>query len=679
MFVLSLIFLLQIFALLGTNLFFLENLLGYDASAVYLQALEISKQQTLLIDNWIYTSTLTWDTPMLLAVPLYNLFGDLFFAFGLSISFSVFLFLWVGHGLLKQVSATARGKLLFFVFLLSPFVTYADAFNRIDYFGVMLSIFGVYSLKIAMIMGFWYLFFQLDRGLEEREHILFTQDNGDDFFLVTADRLSWKLGGYVLLALFCAWFSAISSGFYLLLYGILPPLCYGIFRNCLRDRWDKYNLQSLGFLLLSVGLSLWGKQLQTLVLGKTGHDSNMGWTTIEGFWENLASIFQGYLQLTGALPMKDSPSLFSSEGIFFVFFLVISLGLFVTGLMKMCHHVKTKKDTVMDYYTFVFGLIFLIFVFVYTTYGAPIFEIRYLIPNFVLLVLFASLWLAEQLDGKNKSWRSLLEAVVLPSLIVVNCVSYYYIYESKNARALTDEVISYLAEHESPVVHVMGVDCIVFGQNIRVFDTEKTYIWSKTGEEFTFSGDYTYYLENADYDGPVPLVISQQDFETLPDYYQGMFQKTHDFSSFVSLYECDRNPIDYVNGIDPEKITLDFPYTKGVTVSEEGRFLEDGRYRVSGNDLFVLEGSGDSAPSGNYDLTLYYTVVSARNPDYIGTFSLSSGEDLISSARLSATKGSVTLKNVNLDDYAQQSYDYRLSVTTGTMLDVFSIEFRPVG
>ncbi len=829
--ILYLILGVQIFFLVYTNLSQLQYYLGYDASAVYLQALMIHEQGTLLIEDWIYTSTLTWDTPMLLAVQFYGLCGDIYVSFGLSILLSLGLLVWIAHGLLSQLGASHKAKILFFICLLSPYVTYQDAYNRIDYYGVLLSIFGVYSLKTALMMALWWMFFYLDRpelrggnlaqgkspkiakakkgksppegetpekkekaeksdeksksgekekaeksdeksksgekekaeksdeksesgekekaeksdeksksGEKEKAEKSDEKKNsgdkvkpeekkksgtkqkpeetekskekkvskekkssGDEVksqkappvpkeipqkekkeeILVAVEPVataeSLKTYVYLVALLMSVFISAISSGYHVLLYGILPPLIFGIFRNCRRDKWEKANFKALGFLIGCVVLSLWGKSIQTQILGRVGHDSTLGWTTIDGFWKNLGSIFQGYLELTGALPVFQSPSLFGEEGMFFLCFLTLSLGFLWAGIRYMPLSKKRQKDSAVEYYTFLFWVMLSTFVFIYTTYGAPIFEVRYLIPNFIILILFASLWLAGELDGKNKSWKILLQLVVIPCFMVSNSVSFGIIEDSKFNPRLSYEIIDYLSDHESPVVYLAGEQCIVFGQNIRVLDREKTYIYSKTTEEFTYSGDYTYYLETSEYEGAVPLIMSQVDYDEMPAYFKSLFQKTHEFTAFLSLYECDYNALDYTAGITDLEYNKDYPYTSGITLSDTGELVDGGRYRVAGTGAYVLWGPSKEAPRGIYDITLNYEIVSAlmMESEFLGVFDVAvDGGTVIASEMLDFEKTSITLSNVNLAEHTGLLYDYRVAVKGGTELEIISIEME---
>lgn len=652
----------QVIYLTSINLFQLDRFLGYDSSAVYLQAIQIWNQGTFLIDNWIYTSTLTWDSPLLFAVPLYGLLGNIFTAFGISITLCIFLFLCVAKGILTQLNASKKARMIFYICFFTPFVSFPDSFNRIDYYAVMLSIFGVYTLRTAIVFLVWYMFLRLDRPL-----------------LGPYTKKDLKKESYLtFFSLACVLFTGISSGYNVLLFGIVPPLAYAIIRNSVRDSWKKNNITALVFLACSTFLCILGKFIDVNLIGHTSHENSLGWTELFQFWTNFWSISEGYLLLTGALPVWESPSAFSKEGITVGFFLALSLGLLCTGICAMVQSIKEKKDTVAQYYSFVFFSMLLFFVFIFTKYGAQFFEIRYLIPNFILLMMFASLWLAKILEGKNKSLRVLLSYTVFPTIIVVNIASYDFISESYHDVDLTKEMIAYVADHESPVIHLLGYDIIIMGQNIRVYDQEKVYLWSNTGYEFTYSGDYDYYTDASEYTGPTLLISSQADFEKLPLQLKGQYQHIHNFSAAYCLYEAKTNPIDYSVGFNHREFNVDYPYTDGITVADYGEFQEDGSYHVQGYGDVVLWGPNEAVPQGIYDITLHYEVLSEEPDTFIGTLDCITLPEIqvLKETSIPSYKTSVTLYNVDFSQAQGLNYEYRVILNGNAEISIHSIELK---
>lgn len=657
----KLILAVQVVFLVFINLFCLENYLAYDSSAVYLQLQEIVRQGTFLISDWVYTSTLTWDTPLLFAVPFYQVTGKLFFSYGLAILISIALFLWSCYALLDQLKATRNAKIIFTVCALTPFVSFADSFNRIDYYAVMLSIFGVYLMKTAITLLLWTVFLRIDRP-EMNNHPNFSRNT--------------KI--LDLFAMFCAFFTAVSSGYHVLLFGIVPPLIFAIGRNVALDSWKKHNILSLAFFARAIVASVLGKCVSTLIIGRATHESNLGWTEIDIFWENLQSIFQGYLALTGALPPFSSPAAFSPLGLVFGFYLALSMGLLVTGVGGMIASIKSKKDSYELYYSTIFFVILLLFTFIYTTYGANFFEVRYLIPAFILQLMFASIWLSSQLSGSNRSLKYFLILTVLPCLVVVNAVSYYFIHKSQDDVALKYEIIDYLADHPTPVVYLAGLDTMIHAQNIRVFDEEKIHIWTKTGYSFTYSGDYTYYLENSEYQGPTVLLATERDFTELPNFLQSQFTQIHQFSGWLNLYETQQNPFDFVSGVTQFDYSIDYPYSYGANIAQHGALLDNGSYQVEGTGGLALWSSHILAREGVYDVTLNYEVLTPC--DAVGTLSLTihDGGTTFATATIPSDTTSFTLKSVDFNQVLDDFYQYRVQIDPEVEVIIHSITFKRV-
>lgn len=664
---------LQLIFVFGVNLFFLDRLMGYDCAATYLQVIEIWNQKTFFLENWSYTTTLTWDSPLLFAVPLYGILGNVFTAYGISILISLFLCLLVAERILDTLQATHKEKIIFAICFFTPFITYADSFNRIDYYGVMLSLLGVYTLKTAFMLLIWLVFLRLDR--EE------LQVNAAKRLIISPNQIHFNQKWFLpVLALFCCFFSALSSGLHVLLFGIVPPLLFGFTRNILRDRWDRHNLEALAFLILAVIFSVVGKTLGGTLTGYTSHESSLGLTPINLFFENLESIFQGYLALTGALPPWEGPDAFSSEGISYLFFLALSMGLLASGLGQMHTHLKKKEDTVALYFTSLFFLMLLIFVFIYTKYGSSFFEVRYLIPNFLLLLMFSSIWFGKALDGHNKSLKIALQVTVFPCLLVVNGVSYFYLEQSQNDKDLLLEIKSVVSNYESPLVYMTGLDTMIHGRNLRVFDQEKVYLWSKDGLEYRYWGEYTYFCETTEYEGETLLLSSPHDFATLPFYLQNHYEKVHDFSYLFSLYRAKTNPFDFATGLTNHEYNVDYPYSYGINHTEYGNFWDDGSFYLVGYGAYSFWGPNLPAPSGIYDITLHYDILSAPEHSELGyfLFSIDDESQVLAKNYLHREDKSVTLKNVDLNHVVGQLYEYKLCVAPEVEILVKSFEMIQV-
>ncbi|MFI3253297.1 MAG: hypothetical protein R3Y63_03010 [Eubacteriales bacterium] len=657
----------QIAFLVVLNLVFLDYYIGYDSSAVYLQVVEIWNQGTFLIDNWHYTTTTTWDTPLLFAVPFYGLLGDVFLAYGIGNLISLALFAWACYHVLSLMGADKTAKLLFFVSVLTPYVSFVDTGNRIDYFAVMLSLLGVYSLKTALMLLLWIVFWRLDhpdfKGSQK-----------------TSRKTTLILAG---LSLFFSGFTAMSSGFHVLVFGILPPLCYLMFRNIIQDSWTKPRRESLCFLIFAVVFSVIGKVLGTVLVGYGSFENSMGWIEIAVFWDNFLSILLGYFSLTGALPVWESPAIFSGEGIGVGFMLALSLGFLLTGMGSMWDTVRQKKWNEKHYFSGIFFFMLLIFVFVSTKYGAYFFEVRYLIPNFVILVLFASIWLSKQLHSSNQSAIISLLVTVLPCLVVVNLVSYYYIYQSRNDNDLQGEIKDYVSSIDSPVIYALGNTMEFFSCKMNAFDLDHSYLWTRDSTRIYFWGVSGQYTDAGDHQGASYILAYDFDFDTAPQYIQSQYEVEHVFSTGnLMLYRCEENIVDFVAGVSDRSLNVDYPYTYGVEFFGEGEFLEDGSYWTKGEDLIVLYTPFETPESGVYDFTLYYELGDVPSGSEIGVFDLCDQEsqEIHGSVSLSQDTNHVTVENIAFPmENTGDTTEYRVLLAEGVEIFIHKIEIAEKG
>ena len=75
---------LQFVLIAGFNLFDTPRAVDSDSAKLFLHAMEIAENKTLLLPGWIYTTTLEIDTAMLPAIPIYLLTGNIYLSFGIA-------------------------------------------------------------------------------------------------------------------------------------------------------------------------------------------------------------------------------------------------------------------------------------------------------------------------------------------------------------------------------------------------------------------------------------------------------------------------------------------------------------------------------------------------------------------------------------------------------------------
>ena len=85
----------QLILLIIFNLTKLSAVADFDSSAAMAQAMEIHRQKTLFISDWIYQSTLGLDSLLPLASLLYGLTHNIFMAYGIANCIGTLFFLYI--------------------------------------------------------------------------------------------------------------------------------------------------------------------------------------------------------------------------------------------------------------------------------------------------------------------------------------------------------------------------------------------------------------------------------------------------------------------------------------------------------------------------------------------------------------------------------------------------------
>lgn len=653
--VLCLILFVQIVILLYLNLFKLDHFLGYDCSVYYLQAIEMWKQRTMFPSNWVYQTTLLLDSPVILAAPLYGLFNNIFVAYGVSISILSCIFFIVVEGIMKRLGMTVRAKLIAVVVLLTPFAGNSDASNNLSYYPMMYFAHGAYIFKITIIFLIYETFLMIDQ-----------QES------TVIQKVSIICS--VVACLFCGF----SSGIYILIFGIMPVVGYYILRGIYKDRWKNYGFQEVFFLIACSIAQFAGKMLAKYWIGFESRDSQTIWVSLEKFWEDLQSIFLGWLKLMGALPVSAEVPVLSGEGIGFAVRMGICF-IVTVGSVVLIKNKVARHEEKFIFWSVILALNILIFVPIYTTYGAPIFEERYLIPVFIIVSLFFATWLDQQNDAINHSFRRVSVVLSMLCLIISNVSCYRMIFASQNQFDVMKQIKDKIADSGAEVVYVIGSDLGILGRNMRVVDTSKIYKYSDDGVSPHHWGDYTYYDENSEYTGQTLLICTSTTFEQLPQYYTARCLEVDQVDN-ICIYESQQNIFDFASGLYDDQYNIDFPYTPNIRLSEHGRLTSDGIFVTDGTEEYALWGPYYVIEKpGIYDFTLKYVVENYANGigNSVGIFdvAINNGQSILQQADIAVNATSITLKDVEItDEMVGSPLEYRVYTSKGASIEIKSID-----
>ena len=230
---------IQIILMVYFNLFEQHNYLGFDASVYFLQVIESWKQKTLFLNHWVGQTTLALDSQIPLAVLLYGLIGNVYVAMGLSNIITIVLFALVMALIQKERKATENQILLFLALLWTPFISTIDAVNSLDYFSMMYFGCAAYLLRITICFFLFYVFYTLDQKRSNVVRVLL-----------------------LLLSMASCFISAMSSGYFVLAFAVVPMVLYYLVVVILQNKWDIHSVKQAAFIGAIVIASFLGRGVQ---------------------------------------------------------------------------------------------------------------------------------------------------------------------------------------------------------------------------------------------------------------------------------------------------------------------------------------------------------------------------------------------------------------------------------
>lgn len=652
---------LELALIIYYNLFEHECFLGYDASVFYLQIVETWRQKTLFLDNWYYTTGLGIAGQLIPATLLYGILDNVFLAMGLSNLIFIIFYIVILIYIMRALHASTRSILLMFCLLFAPYMSMMDNANCLNYFFMMYFNFAPYLATMMTILYFLLVHYRV-------------HNQQYDGYTIAHVCLCY---GWLFL-------NAISSGVFIMMFAIIPILVYYTVYSIATNLWCRERFVTGMFLLGSAAVSLLGKYIVGNVIeivGYSGADSNAVWVSLEQFWSNLLSIFAGYLSLTGALPYYAGTPILNKIGISFGFWSALSIGILVTSILcviKFSKQLSIPSKINKMGLSMVSVLIVNIFMFIlcYTTYGAPIFESRYLILIFIIMCIFASIWIDEAVMQKsNQTAKVFVMGGIVVCLIANNVYSYYNIELSRNDNTNANIIASYADQLDVPVVY-MPYDT-VYSRNMRVLDLDHVYRVMNNMTDPHLWGDYTYYEDAGEYQGPTMMVCTQEFYDALEPFYKNQYKLVTTIEgSTAAIYYSESNPVDMKTGIVHD-YNIDYFYSNGISRQENGAFNDDGGFEIKGTGDYATWGPYVSVQQGTYEFILHYDIENVPvGVDSIGQFDVAVDTSTVSMVKLSAEEKTATVRVTFDETQVGRQLEYRVWIAPEieVVLDFVEIE-----
>ncbi len=465
---------LQYIAVVLFNFLYTDNAVDTDTAKLLRHAMEMSKNHTLNIREWIHTTTMEWDTSALLSAPLNMIIHNIYISTALANALITLLFICLIIMLYDRFGLKLKSALFACALFLIPY-----AFGMLDYYNLLM--FGgaqyVFRVMIPVML----------------------------LILIMTPESKRKSPGTIALSLLCGiliLIAAISSGLYIVVSCVLPvvvivmldALCSGTLK-----RYDIYQYAVCGvaFVLAATG------SIVSVRIGEASFGNSMSllrWYDLRYYIDCMA---EGYFRLMGAMPgavQDESVAVFSLRGIAFLIKLMISFVMiivFISGV-RLIFQKKEKPDRMPDikagadapgihktisdphndirYYLCGVALFNLIILLVcetrYNSQNTTL-EYRYLLPVVMPLLLSVPV----QISKWEASWSDLLKktvGLILPvAIIFTMVVCYVDAHNGLDPYAYCYEIQKY--------VEASGYDTVIFvddrgsAECLRLIDPDREY------------------------------------------------------------------------------------------------------------------------------------------------------------------------------------------------------------
>lgn len=499
------------------NLFQLKSHLGYDSSWLLLKTYLIRKEHTFFTGPWSEQSNSNIDTPVLLASLFYAVTGKLFLSYGLANVVTLVPIVISFNSILKKLKLGTTSRLFAVNLLISPYLMNGFTHINLGYAECFLWGPAYYNLRMLAIL------------LIINEYINIRRTN--------------KYGIISLLTLAFCIFSGLSCGVYMLIIFTLPCIVFIGIKTLIRnDLKELIRKESIYFYVLSIAV-LFGKEFGARVLGICIIDASKTWATLDSFFEIVQAPFLGLLKLIGVLPVTGEVEVMSAEGMSYLFpmiiFAVVALGLVSVGRYLLSRKTEDENFETIAFLFTIVGTNFATLSLFNVLYGSRVFEERYLISTFIIIMILVAFYL-DRIDMKllfsKAIYIGLLAAIFFSNIL--SDINYYVVQDSIYQ---VDEISEAVNSMDAELVYVYGGELTTFERVLRVYDLDHVYKLVYPGGRFFHLGDYLYYEENSDYSGPTLLIVPKEE-NIVPDDIMEQYTLVREFD-FVDIYRADVNPI----------------------------------------------------------------------------------------------------------------------------------------
>lgn len=461
---------LQFVMIAFCNFTLIEKSLDCDTAKMFGHIREMWEQKEIFLHGWSYITTMEFDCGSLLALPIYGITGDIYFAYALANAIFIGLFIWVLFYLF-------RGQKVIYPILSGNLILIPYGFGMLDYFNMMFFSGSQYILKVMIPLILVGILLATER--EKTEEGKYKLSGETIFFTIV-------FGGLFFL-------TCLSSGIYVMACGIVPVFAaYAFYKfGC----WKKVPLYVIGLGALTVLCFLVGNHFNGVIM--SGARGNAMILSPSSYMPtNILATIVAMFELFGGLRNTMELTILSVEGILTLGKMVLVLVFLACGIC-MCKWVIRKQADLRNILLlgmFVWNLFVLCAT--YTRAGSATYEYRYHLIGMIPLICVTVTVLLHYLAKLNKGQQGLLVACCGLFLLVIIAGSFREVLKTGEKNAQLKELCEYVEEMD--VEHAYMYDASNDSDICRLVDNSTLYLCVTPGG---VTWVYDYYAEYVD--GPI--------------------------------------------------------------------------------------------------------------------------------------------------------------------------------
>ena len=452
------------------NLSDLRLSLDPDFATVVYHLREIVNKGSLVLPNWVATTSMEFDSTLLFAVPFYALTGNEFLSVGLSDLLIVFIYIYAIWNILTVLHVRIGVRFLTLAVIITPY-----NYDWLDYFKMLFFAHANYSIKALVPIMLVLCLIAFDDGK-------------------FADCFSkWKRISFLFIYLSLLFVTCASTGIYTVVCGVVPILFINVF-----SLWKKrYAFKESVFPVWAMSGIFATMGIFTYKLIYTGHSPSSSFIKIENFWDNMKDVFVGVFQAFGIL-FTGSVPLFSKMGLFYLLKIAFVIAMFIVTALVIYKWLRGADNY--NYYVSFFSVILfnmLILIVCDMRAGNNFIPYRYLFVGIPILLTGMGIMLNRYLATHNNK-----QIMPIMSLVLLAC-SYMLVgnFKVTNDNLMDKDYIVDMTDYFS----TLDVDTVFIADDkdtalmCKAVDDSKNYACYNSEDE-SITLEINYYKDEKDFD-----------------------------------------------------------------------------------------------------------------------------------------------------------------------------------